>query len=498
LMPTFVRERRAALHTFVNELLRSGKYAKSTLVMDFFAGTSQTTDHAPGQADAIRTIVPGPAVCTFGSGGTIIGYTAPSWDLVRHAFESNFANGGEAGAQCVIYRGGEKVVDLVGSNAMADGYTADTLQGVYSSGKNLEGVAIAMMVDQKVFDYNDKVTAYWPAFGAHGKDLVSITDVLRHEAGTPFFSDPSDISDYTKDATIDLTELTDVAKVEKLIEGSGMCRQGGQRSYHAVTRGQILNGIVRRTDPKERSLATYIDEEITAKLDVAVVTSVPMSETSKHDIAECRMMSPAYNVAFKALPALAGMTRDGCSAQIFKMLRNKKSHFSRARQSITGTAGKKPSDPENLAAGSTSAGINSNARSLAIVNAVMANGGALNGVRLLSEEACAASMAKVKIENDAFFGMKTGLSQAGFCAFDTFDTCPYNPYLETKALKGFVGWSGYGGSFSVWNPEKQIAFAYTCTAISNDLVGGTRSTRSAPATVCCHCRRCSALLLTQT
>ena len=98
-------------------------------------------------------------------------------------------------------------------------------------------------------------------------------------------------------------------------------------------------------------------------------------------------------------------------AQIFKMLRNKKSHFSRARQSITGTAGKKPSDPENLAAGSTSAGINSNARSLAIVNAVMANGGALNGVRLLSEEACAASMAKVKIENDAFFGMKTGLSQ---------------------------------------------------------------------------------------
>ena len=56
------QERRAALHTFVNELLRSGKYAKSTLVMDFFAGTSQTTDHAPGQADAIRTIVPGACV----------------------------------------------------------------------------------------------------------------------------------------------------------------------------------------------------------------------------------------------------------------------------------------------------------------------------------------------------------------------------------------------------------------------------------------------------
>ena len=105
--------------------------------------------------------------------------------------------------------------------------------------------------------------------------------------------------------------------------------------------------------------------------------------------------------------------------QIFKMLRNKKSHFSRAQQAFTGLAGLKTNDPQVLANGLTSSGMQSNARSLAIVNAVLANGGAFNGVRLLSEEACAASMAKVKIENDAFFGMKTGLSQAGFCAFDT-------------------------------------------------------------------------------
>ena len=28
---------------------------------------------------------------------------------------------------------------------------------------------------------------YWPEFGQHGKGEVTIEDVLRHEAGLPFF-----------------------------------------------------------------------------------------------------------------------------------------------------------------------------------------------------------------------------------------------------------------------------------------------------------------------
>ena len=35
----------------------------------------------------------------------------------------------------------------------------------------------------------------------------------------------------------------------------------------------------------------------------------------------------------------------------------------------------------------------------------------------------------------------------------------------------------YGGSFSVWNPETQIALAYVPNAISNDLIGGGRANR---------------------
>jgi hypothetical protein len=60
--------------------------------------------------------MPGP----FGPGGTVSGFTAVTmdieWDLLRVAFESNFAANEELGAQCVIFHRGRKVVDLAGSS----------------------------------------------------------------------------------------------------------------------------------------------------------------------------------------------------------------------------------------------------------------------------------------------------------------------------------------------------------------------------------------------
>lgn len=64
------------------------------------------------------------------------------------------------------------------------------LQNVYSSGKNIEAVCIAMLVDKGLLNYDELVSSYWPEFGQFGKENVTLSDVLRHEAGIPFFSDP--------------------------------------------------------------------------------------------------------------------------------------------------------------------------------------------------------------------------------------------------------------------------------------------------------------------
>ena len=47
--------------------------------------------------------------------------------------------------------------------------------------------------------YDDKVGKYWPEFSKHGKRFVTIAEVMRHEGGVPFFTDPKDLSDVKKD-----------------------------------------------------------------------------------------------------------------------------------------------------------------------------------------------------------------------------------------------------------------------------------------------------------
>jgi len=78
----------------------------------------------------------------FGLGGTVTGSTAPGWESVRAAFEDNFAKNLELGAQLVVYHGSTKVVDLVGYSSKQPGYTAETLQCVFSCGKKHGGCGL--------------------------------------------------------------------------------------------------------------------------------------------------------------------------------------------------------------------------------------------------------------------------------------------------------------------------------------------------------------------
>ena len=171
-----------------NTAARSQRH-KSAAATSFssFSKESVTTEIAP-------IVKHGP----FGSGGTVVGYS--KYEGVRKAFEENFARRLELGAQLVVYEKGEKIIDLYGyapetetqqQNGVKAGYDGDTLQCVFSSGKNMEAIAMAMLVDRGLVDYDDLVTKHWPEFGANGKDTITVADVMRHAGGVPLIVDPN-------------------------------------------------------------------------------------------------------------------------------------------------------------------------------------------------------------------------------------------------------------------------------------------------------------------
>ena len=59
----------------------------------------------------------------------------------------------------------------------------DTLVNVWSVGKGVVALAVAMLVQRGKLDYAAPVARYWPEFAANGKQAITIDQVMSHQAG---------------------------------------------------------------------------------------------------------------------------------------------------------------------------------------------------------------------------------------------------------------------------------------------------------------------------
>ena len=123
---------------------------------------------------------------SYGKGYTIEGITAQGFETVRDLFEENFKTGREDNAQLCVYVGEELVVDLWGYSSDGN-YNGDTLSTVFSNTKSLTSICMAMMYDQGLISYSDKISMHWPNFAKHHKEDITIADLMRHEAGLANF-----------------------------------------------------------------------------------------------------------------------------------------------------------------------------------------------------------------------------------------------------------------------------------------------------------------------
>ena len=109
------------------------------------------------------------------------GRTTADFAAVRELFDSFLAEDPEYSAQLAVYRGGVKVVDLSGGPHLAPG----DITGTYSCSKGVGAMVIALLLQDGSLDLDRAMTYYWPEFGTHGKDRLSVRQALSHQAGVP-------------------------------------------------------------------------------------------------------------------------------------------------------------------------------------------------------------------------------------------------------------------------------------------------------------------------
>jgi CubicO group peptidase (beta-lactamase class C family) len=213
---------------------------------------------------AVRPPVQKPPDC---GGGTMLtaefkaidGHVRRGFEVVRDAFEQNFAKRGELGGACCAYVRGEKVVDLWGgvrNKVTGEPWLRDTMVVVHSATKGLAAMTLAIAHSRGWVDYEDRVATYWPEFAQHGKGRVTVRQLLAHQAGLFAFDEPVD-----RAVVEDLGRLAAVMARHK-----PAWEPGARQAYHGLTLGFYEGELMRRIDPRHRTLGQFFQDEIASPL----------------------------------------------------------------------------------------------------------------------------------------------------------------------------------------------------------------------------------------
>ena len=182
-------------------------------------------------------------------------------EIVKASLEKVIAQHEGIGLQVAAYLNGDLAIDTwagladEGAGRLVDG---DTLFNVFSVAKAVTATALHIQAERGLVDYDEKISTYWPEFGVHGKDKATVRHALTHCAGVPQMPEgvlPEHICDWDR-------MCADIANLEPMFP------IGEKLAYHSITFGWIIGEIVCRTDPARRTLNQFVQEEICAPLNI--------------------------------------------------------------------------------------------------------------------------------------------------------------------------------------------------------------------------------------
>lgn len=167
---------------------------------------------------------------------------------------------GETGIAVAVYHQGKLIIDAVAGKVSKDGasVTKSTLFPVFSVTKGVTALAVHMQADRGLLNTNDPVAKYWPEFGANGKQDITIEDALSHRAGIPQMP-PGVTPEFMADWEWMVTQVAELKPIFPPSEAN---------AYHVLVWGWILGEVVRRTDPQRRPFHVFVEKEICKPLGV--------------------------------------------------------------------------------------------------------------------------------------------------------------------------------------------------------------------------------------
>ena len=359
------------------------------------------------------------------------GFTQDRFAPVRAVFEANLATGADVGASFCATVDGETVVDIWGGHADAEktrAWERDSIVNVYSTTKTMTALTALLIADRGDLDFDAPVAKYWPEFAANGKADIKVSHVMSHSAGLSGWKAP-----------ITKTDLYDWDKCTSLLAAQApFWTPGTAPGYHALTQGYLVGEVVRRITGK--SLGTVFREEIADPLGADFHIGLPAFEDGR--------------VADLIPPPAGASISEAADAELPRNM------ATNPGIDVLLTRTRAWRGAEIPAAGGTG-----NARSVAQIHAILANGGVAQGKRFLSEAGCRKALECQVEGTDLILGVPVRFG-LGFGLPGGMVPLP-NP--------NSMYWGGYGGSIIIIDMDAKTTFGYAMNRMEGTTTGDMRA-----------------------
>lgn len=385
----------------------------------------------------------------------IEGHVHPDFAQVASTFGAMLRTRPGGGAACVYHRG-VKVVDIWGGANNREGapWLADTTAPSFSTTKGVMSTLLHVLAEQGKVHYDDPVSRYWPEFAAEGKGNVTVRHLMTHEAGLwrigEMVTSPQQMLDWDY-------------MVNAVAAARPVHAPGEKHGYHALTYGWLIGGLIERITAEHLSMT--LERELVGPLGLdGLFIGLPDEALHRRAMLINGMLRrPAVKDGWQSDLAdfmkrslrMVGVDLDQFRAALFPF--------------------DTPFDfnaEEVVKARIPAANGQFTARSLARLYAMIAEGGELDGVRLLSP-ARVGVMGEVRNrtrDQVLFIPMHWRLGYHRAFA------------IGARVPNGF-GHFGYGGSGAFCDPSRRLAVALTVNGGTGTPTGDARMGRLAGVAV---------------
>ncbi len=397
--------------------------------------------------------------------GTIHPDFHPVADTLKNQLRSH-----RGGAAVCIYHRGQCVVDLWGGYS-DDNYTPwqrDTLAPSFSTTKGVAATLLHICADRGLVDYDARVADYWPEFGQAGKEDITLRQVLSHQSGLYHIREMIDHID----------RMLDWEHMIAAIERTPPAHEPGSRTgYHGLTFGFLVGEIVQRVTG--RDFSSLVQSELAKPLGLdGLFIGTPERELVRgaelifpdytRRLSQSRLSHylEGYARAMSRLLKSAGVDTDLVS--LFEALGPR------------GVSEFSFDAPETLRVAIPAANGMFTARSLARLYAALANGGELDGTRLLSSRTLGEATT-----------LQAPTGRLSVIPFDMRWRLGYHGVFTTRGIpQQAYGHFGFGGSGAWADPQHELGVALIVNCGMGSPFGDMRTAQiSGAALSCARARR---------